>query len=442
MVEPFQVVLEAPVSAAQALEEGVVVLQEATPPLRRMSLHLSPEGDRLLLSLGFDDERAFIAQHRRVGELATTASGRLVDLAHASEQQRDEVDALRARWTMKGFAAADLRPVLIELRKLEPPTPLRVSFESNDALLAAYARQIAEGAIWVPTPRGVSAENFMLLLATPESQYADNPATRVHREPKTGQKGLWLEFRPGAPLQALIDRARERKETKLQRVSPKPMAHFETDLEVVLGADDLRRRWESELARGWCFVPVFPLPALRARVRVLVSLPDGSMLTLPGEVVHHEVSSGVGVQLDRLEQPTIEAIEALLAVPQRTPHVLVVEDEAIWRSTLQRVFDALGVRVTMAHDGHEGLVKLIDEYFDLDLVVLDLHMPELDGRGLIERVRRQGGEPGFKMFLFSAAARAELESVNATEVFSKLDPLDKLASRLAQELGKKWPVRH
>jgi CheY-like chemotaxis protein len=305
---------------------------------------------------------------------------------------------------------------------------------------------VAEGALFVPTGREVTTERFSLVFATPDAEYADNPAMRVHREGKPGQHGLWLEVKPGPRLQALLElTSRERKEPRAPRVSPRPLERFASDLEAhVPTLEALRAHFENELSRGGFFLVTEASPALRSRVRLLLTLPNGEVLTFPAEVVHQlsQPVRGVGLQLE-LSPGALEPIERLLAADQRTPHVLVVEDEAIWRSTLQRVFDALGVRVTMARDGREGLVKLIDQYFDLDLVVLDLHMPELDGRGLIERVRRLGGEQAFKMFLFSAASRAELEPLDgpgqATEVFSKLEPLDRLAARLASELGKSWP---
>ena len=69
--------------------------------------------------------------------------------------------------------------------------------------------------------------------------------------------------------------------------------------------------------------------------------------------------------------------------------------------------------------------------------------PHLDGRALIDRVRRLGGDTAFKLFLFSAASREELAALGepglATAVFSKLDPLDVLAAHLARELGRAWP---
>jgi CheY-like chemotaxis protein len=125
---------------------------------------------------------------------------------------------------------------------------------------------------------------------------------------------------------------------------------------------------------------------------------------------------------------------------ERHPRVLVIDDEPIWRSTLARVLRSLGAEVVLAQDGREGLRKLTDALFDIDFVVLDLHMPHIDGRGVLDRVRRLGKETGLRLFLFSAASREELESVAAqafaTAIFSKLDPIDSLTLRLAVELDR------
>lgn len=434
-------------SAAEVLEQGLERLAKELPPLRRVELRFSPVEDLILLKLGFDDARAFIVQHQRVGELAVNASARLTDVEQLAPGKREELDARVATFNLKARAEKDLSPVLLELRRREAPLVLRVAFDSEESLLAAWARHVAEGDFWVPTSREVSAEVFTIIFVTPSGDYADNRGVRARRAPPPGKHGVWLEIQPAMALRTLLSKAsRERKDARLPRVAPRPLDRFATDLEVyVERLTDLRVRWANELSHGGFFVATDKTPPLRSRVRLVLTLPNGEVLTLPAEVVHQETypQLGLGVQLVDLAPGALAPIEALLAQDQRKPHVLVVEDEPIWRSTLQRVLESLDVRVTVACDGREGMLALIDGYFDLDLVILDLHMPEIDGRGLIERVRRLGGDQAFKIFLFSAAPRAELESLDdprlATEVFSKLDPLDVLASRVAREVGRRWP---
>jgi DNA-binding NtrC family response regulator len=66
--------------------------------------------------------------------------------------------------------------------------------------------------------------------------------------------------------------------------------------------------------------------------------------------------------------------------------ILVVDDERNQRSALGSVVTRWGYQVETASDGAEALVKLKD--FDADVVITDLNMPNLDGRGLLEELRK------------------------------------------------------
>lgn len=447
----FQVALKVPKDALQALEEGLHALELVPPPLRRVELRVADGAPTVLVLLGFDDARAFIAQHTRVGALAMAMGAQAFDLENLSIEAREDFGADRQRLPLRATAEGDLSRVFSEMRRLVPAPALRVSFDSEDELLAAWARHVAEGALWVPTARHTDTPVFSLSFATPSGEYPDNRATRVHRNPPPGKSGLWLELKPSPELSAFVARAAQaRREPKLPRVPARPIERFESDLDVHIDTlRELAAQYASDLSRGGLFVATDNPPALRARLRLHLTLPDGEVLTLSAEVVHRVLSGprvGVGLQLLDVTPETFAPIGALLSSePVRRPRVLVVEDEAIWRSTLVRVLHALDCDVTLAKDGREGLVKLIDGYFELDLVILDLHMPHLDGRGLLDRVRRLGGDTAFKIFLFSAAARDELAALGETGLangtFSKLDPLDVLAAHLARELGRQWPPK-
>lgn len=446
--ELFQVALQVPVSAAQVLEEGLRALESVDQPLRRVELRMGEGDDTLLVLLGFDDSRAFILQHTRVGALGTVMSARLFDLEHLSPEKRADFEARREALPLRASAHEKLTSIYSELRRHGPAARLRVSFNSEEELLAAWARHVAEGALWVPTSRVTEADVFNVIFATPGGEYPESRGLRVRRTPPPGKTGLWLELQPSQELTALLSQvAQARRQPSPPRVVPRPIERFESDLDVKIDSlAELAKQFASDISRGGLFVATQTPPALRARLRLHLTLPNGEVLTLPAEVVHRVLTGprvGVGLQLVDLQPGTFASIEALLAEPRRRPRVLVVEDEAIWRSTLVRVLTSLDADVVLAHDGREGLLKLIDGYFELDLVILDLHMPHLDGRTLIDRVRRLGGEAAFKLFLFSAAPRDELRALGepglATRVFSKLDPLDVLASELAQELGRVWP---
>ncbi len=66
--------------------------------------------------------------------------------------------------------------------------------------------------------------------------------------------------------------------------------------------------------------------------------------------------------------------------------VLVVDDEAISRRTVEHILREAGYRVTMARDGEEALTLLQEHSHQL--VVSDWHMPRMDGIELCRAIRK------------------------------------------------------
>jgi two-component system response regulator MtrA len=72
-------------------------------------------------------------------------------------------------------------------------------------------------------------------------------------------------------------------------------------------------------------------------------------------------------------------------------HVLLVEDDASIRETAALGLAGAGFRVTTAADGREGLARFREG--PVDLVVLDVMLPVLDGFEVCRRIRRESGVP-------------------------------------------------
>lgn len=68
--------------------------------------------------------------------------------------------------------------------------------------------------------------------------------------------------------------------------------------------------------------------------------------------------------------------------------LLLIEDDAALRLMLARQLEADGYRVDQARDGEEGLF-LAREY-PVDLVIVDLGLPKLNGLGIVQRLRQDG----------------------------------------------------
>lgn len=68
------------------------------------------------------------------------------------------------------------------------------------------------------------------------------------------------------------------------------------------------------------------------------------------------------------------------------PTILVIDDDARTRETVRRLLTSAGYDVEQAADGQRGLDML--ESMAVDLVILDIFMPELDGIVVITRMRK------------------------------------------------------
>jgi signal transduction histidine kinase/CheY-like chemotaxis protein len=78
-------------------------------------------------------------------------------------------------------------------------------------------------------------------------------------------------------------------------------------------------------------------------------------------------------------------------VATRRHVVLVVDDHAINRGIARRLLEHLGHRVLEASSGAEALRKVAQE--PIDLILLDIHMPEEDGIQVTRRLRRGDAGP-------------------------------------------------
>lgn len=84
--------------------------------------------------------------------------------------------------------------------------------------------------------------------------------------------------------------------------------------------------------------------------------------------------------------------------------ILLMEDEEAVRYVAQRNLERSGYDVLLAVDGQEGLQLLSDRSDDVDLVLLDLSMPKVSGREVLERMSSEHPQP---VILFSGYAIPE-----------------------------------
>jgi DNA-binding response OmpR family regulator len=119
--------------------------------------------------------------------------------------------------------------------------------------------------------------------------------------------------------------------------------------------------------------------------------------------------------------------------------ILVIEDEARILSFLARGLEAEGYRVEGASDGRDGLVRAVQE--EWDLVLLDLMLPGLDGLDVLDALHRR--RPDLPVLILSA--RADLPTklrgfeLGASDYVAKPVALDELLARVRVQLRRSRP---
>ena len=87
-------------------------------------------------------------------------------------------------------------------------------------------------------------------------------------------------------------------------------------------------------------------------------------------------------------------------MPPPAPVLLVIEDDPGIRDFLQLLLEGEGYTVETAADGRTGLARIA--VGGIDLVLLDLMLPKLDGFEVCRRVRAQVGDSQLPILLLTA----------------------------------------
>jgi CheY-like chemotaxis protein len=87
--------------------------------------------------------------------------------------------------------------------------------------------------------------------------------------------------------------------------------------------------------------------------------------------------------------------------------ILVAEDNEVNAQLLKRLIARRGHRVRLAKDGREALALAEEGVFDL--LLLDVHMPELDGFQVIRAIRERERSAGGQLHVIALTARARRE---------------------------------
>jgi CheY-like chemotaxis protein len=112
--------------------------------------------------------------------------------------------------------------------------------------------------------------------------------------------------------------------------------------------------------------------------------------------------------------------------PGRGGTILFVDDEKMLRLTGKAMLEALGFSVILAEGGGDAVELFSSHHHEIDLVILDLAMPLMDGATCLGRLRAV--DPAVKVILSSGYPEVPLELAGSSE-------------RVAAYLGKPFDIR-
>lgn len=117
--------------------------------------------------------------------------------------------------------------------------------------------------------------------------------------------------------------------------------------------------------------------------------------------------------------------------------ILIVEDEPAPRELLVASLETVGYITYWAEDGIKAL-ELLNAH-DIDLIVSDIHMPNMDGLELLKRVRTNGDETPiiFVTGLDPNDVRHTIERYKATDLIAKPYRFMILKKAMDKYLGEK-----
>lgn len=121
-----------------------------------------------------------------------------------------------------------------------------------------------------------------------------------------------------------------------------------------------------------------------------------------------------------------------------TGNILIAEDDAVLRSLYVKKFEIAGYSVRIAPDGEEA-VKEIEKQAP-DILILDIHMPKMDGFQVLERFPKANRK--FPIILLTNFDQADFKikagQLGADDYFVKKDmTIRSLVEMVEKQLSKK-----
>ena len=100
-------------------------------------------------------------------------------------------------------------------------------------------------------------------------------------------------------------------------------------------------------------------------------------------------------------------------IVKTSKNILLADDSVFFRTKLSAILTEAGHRVRFASDGREVIKEIQIDSKGVDLLVLDLQMPEVDGFGVLEWINNNGFKGKFPVLAVTGV-------YDVSEIFGKL----------------------
>lgn len=128
----------------------------------------------------------------------------------------------------------------------------------------------------------------------------------------------------------------------------------------------------------------------------------------------------------------------LTNMPVKPKKILIVEDDKFLAKMLSKVLESSNYEVVFATNGKEGLLKAANS--DIDLILLDIMLPDIDGFDILESLKRDDKTKKIPVIILSNLGQPEDVSrgrqLGARDYLVKSDlSLDEVVKKIKKNLS-------
>jgi OmpR family response regulator RpaB len=120
------------------------------------------------------------------------------------------------------------------------------------------------------------------------------------------------------------------------------------------------------------------------------------------------------------------------------PNILIAEDDAVLRNLYIKKFSVAGYPIRAVEDGEQALKELNAQF--PDVLVLDIHMPKIDGFGVLEQLPKDKRKFPVVMLTNFADERSRErgKELGADDYFIKKDMTIKSLLEMVDRVYEQW----